>query len=51
MATEVDAKCTVCALSPAPGGMEAFEHIAPASHMIGIDEGESFHYMGMDMRV
>ena len=43
MTTEVNAKRTVCAFGPAPGGMKAFEHISPASHMIGIDEGEGLH--------
>ena len=43
VATEVNAKRTVCGICPAPGGMEAFEHIAPASHVIGIDEGEGLH--------
>ena len=43
VATEVNAKCTVCAFGPAPGGMKAFEHISPAAHVIGIDKGEGLH--------
>ena len=43
VATEVNTKRTVCTFSPAPGGMEAFEHIAPATHVIGIDKGEGLH--------
>lgn len=43
MACEIYAKGTVCSFCPAPGGMEAFEHIAPAAHVVGIDEGECLH--------
>ena len=43
VATEVNAKRTVCGIGPAPGGMEAFEHIAPAAHVVGIDKGEGLH--------
>ena len=43
MMSEVYAKSPVCCFCPAPGGMEAFKHIAPAAHMVGIDECEGFH--------
>ena len=43
VATEVNTKRTVCGIGPAPGSMKAFEHIAPASHVIRIDKGEGLH--------